>query len=137
MSNNDKSKFFNFFIMIEYIEGSDEFKILVDDNLLFNEQEKSTVRKFISQFDDRKKNTLASTLRATMLNRQEKLFQYFSELHLSCISNLQINLDDIKSIIKQRNALFHASKKLNSDILYDKLFPLVREIVIKNYMKET
>lgn len=127
MSNNDESKFFNFFTIIEHIEKSCEFRKLFKDSLLFNEQEKSIVCNFINHFDDRKKNILAGALGTTMLNRQEKLFQYFSELRLSCISNLQINLDDIRNIIKQRNALFHASGKLNSDILYDKLFPLVRE----------
>jgi hypothetical protein len=136
MSNNNKSKYFNFFVVIEHIENSKKFRSLFKGDLLFNEEEKYIIRNFIKQFDEHKTSTLANILAKTRLSRREKLFQYLSGLHLPCIDNHQIKLDDIDNIIDQRNKLFHSSEKFNSNILYDKLFPLVKEIVIKNYMQE-
>lgn len=136
MSNNDKSKYFNFFVIIEYIENSDAFKSIFKEDLLFSEKEETIIYDFINQFDEHKKSILANALTKTRLNRREKLFQYLSGLHLPCIDNHRIESDDIGNIINQRNKLFHSSEKFDPNILYDKLFPLVREIVIKNYMQE-
>ncbi|GHU25871.1 hypothetical protein FACS1894172_14780 [Spirochaetia bacterium] len=55
MSNNVKSKFFSFFIIIESIEGSNEFRGLFETDLLFNVNEKNVISEFINQFDARKK----------------------------------------------------------------------------------
>jgi hypothetical protein len=136
MSNNNKSKYFNFFVIIEHIENSSKFRNSFKEDLLFNEEEKYIICNFIKQFGEHKKSILANILTKTRLSRKEKLFRYLSGLHLPCIDSYQIKLEDIDNIIDQRNKLFHSSEKFNLNILYDKLFPLVKEIVIKNYMQE-
>jgi len=136
MANNNESKFFNFYLIIERIEKSGEYKVLFDGDFLFSEDEKNDIKSFISEYEEAKRNSILNTLNKTRLNRAEKLFAYLEKMNLECLNTTLITIDDIKNIINQRNSLFHTSHKLDFNILYNKLFPLVREIVIKQIMKQ-
>jgi hypothetical protein len=135
LSNNDEAKYFNLFIILEYIER--ENKHLFKNDTLFTDDEKKKIRDFASSFDsNKKKGELLKNIHKTTLNRAEKLYQYLSNINLICITNGEIILQDIADIIDQRNHLFHSGEELNKDILYMKLFPLVKEIVLKNFTSE-
>jgi hypothetical protein len=136
ISNNDKSKFFNFFIVLEYLENSENYKHLFDNDRLFTKDEQTEIINFADHFDDRKKGILHEYLRHTNKSRKEKLFDYLSTMNINCITSGEIVLSDINDIITQRNKLFHSSEKFSQPILYMKLFPLVKEIVVKEYIKD-
>ena len=136
MSNNAKAKFFHFFTILEYHEDSDDYKKQFANNSLFSNEEKEYIKNFIELFDDRKKGVICKSLSMTKLNRAEKLFHYLKGLNLECINAGKINFEDIRIMINQRNKLYHSSGKFNCDIVYDKLFPLAKELVIKKLKNE-
>jgi hypothetical protein len=131
MSNNAKSKFFNFFIIIERLEHSEAYKKIFNNDFLFSKEEKDEIKLFAEHYEKRKKGEILEILNHTKLSRTEKLFQYLQSLNLECINTEIIRIDDIKNIIGQRNKLFHSSEEFNNDLVYEKLFPLVRELVIR------
>jgi len=131
MANNAKSKFFHFFTIIELLEGSGDFRKQFDGDLLFSTEEINDIKYFGDKFHDRKKKHIHKILNITKMNREEKLFLYLQGLNLECINSKQIVIKDIENIISQRNKLYHGSKFFDSNIVYGKLFPLVREIIIK------
>ncbi len=58
------------------------------------------------------------------------MFEILNDIGLD-ILNTNISQEDINSIIDDRNKLFHQGDTINLEILYNKLFPLVSEIVGK------
>jgi len=138
MSNNAKSKFFNFFTIIESLEGSEAYRKKYDNDFLFSEEEKRDIKLLLKNYEERKKKRLFSILDyTTLLSRAEKLYQHLQLLNLDCVNTGRIGIDDIKNIVEQRNRLYHSSKKFDSHLLYGVLFPLVRELVTKQFLNET
>ena len=136
MSNNTKSKFLYFFTIIELLEDPKNYSKNSFKELLFSNEEITEIKKYFKNFDSRKKGIILNSLNTTKLTRSEKLFQYLEELNLECINTGLIQINDIKSIIDQRNKLYHSSEIFDNNIVYDKLFPLVREVVMKQLKKE-
>jgi len=128
-ANSSKTKFFSFFVIIEYIENQDFFKKQYDSDKLFSSEDSKLINEMIKSFDDRKKSVVRSILNRTQLSRAEKLYKYFESINLSYIQSKRITYEDIKCIIDQRNSLFHSSSTLNENILYSILFPLVSEYI--------
>ena len=136
MSNNNKSKFFHFFSILENLENSKDYLNYFNKNLLFSIEEISNIRKFAGSFDIRKKEIICKNLTATKLTRIDKLFSYLQKMNLECIQNGKVTIIDIKNIISQRNKLYHSSECFDTGLVYDKLFPLVREMVIRQLLLE-
>lgn len=130
-SNNPKAKFFHFFVIIECIEGSKEYKDMFSNNNLFSSDESKKVKKFAESFDNRKKGVILESLKRTKYNRKKKLLLLLESKNLEVLNNGTINEDDLGRILNMRNSLFHSSSSFDEELLYLKLFPLVREIVGK------
>jgi hypothetical protein len=135
LSNNAKSKFLYFFTIIEHLESSDQYKEQFVNNLLFTNEDKIIIKKFGKTFDDKKREEIFKVLNKTKLSRVEKLFQCLKQLNLVCINTEKIKIEDVKNIIDQRNRLYHSSENFDSNLVYEKLFPLVRELVINKLKK--
>lgn len=130
-SNNPKAKFFHFFVIIECIEGSKEYKFMFSKNNLFSVEESEKVREFAEGFDNRKKGVILESLNRTENNRRKKLLLLLESKNLEVLNNGTIGEDDLGRILNMRNSLFHSSSSFDENLLYLKLFPLVREIVGK------
>jgi hypothetical protein len=122
----------------ELLDYKDNYSFEIDlfYHGLMSNNAKSKFFHFFTIIEIREKSNEYKALRMINLNRVEKLFQYLKSLNLECINSEVINIEDIKSIINQRNALYHASRNFDNNIVYDKLFPLVRELVIKRLKNE-
>ena len=135
-SNSEKSMFFNLFIIIESCEHSKKYAEMFPSDL-FTPDEIDKLAEFIDSagYDERKKSRIYNVIKnATIKSRQEKLFEYLQFLGLKCLEQCNITVDSIKKIISQRNNLFHSgNNKFDENLLYYSLFPIAREIVVKQY----
>jgi len=60
----------------------------------------------------------------------EKFYEYLASRKINASNGYCITSGDIKKIIDQRNDLFHESSELDIGLLYSKLFPLIRELLL-------
>jgi hypothetical protein len=135
-SDKHTAKYFYLFIILECYENTDAFNELFEDKL-FSEDEidnliNSVMKKEAKNNIDRKRGIIKGLSKYTTKVRAEKLFEYLSSKELDIITNNFIRIDDIKNIIEQRNKLFHSSSKFSLELLYCKLFPLIKEILVND-----
>lgn len=131
-AENDKSKFFHLFLIVEALEYSKEYKTMFPNGTLFSSEEKESIRGIAEPLSNDKKNALLSCLSRTKQSRAEKLFIFINDVMLKNISSkqqMELTEKIIKEIIASRNKLFHKSANLNQDLLYKVLFPLTSLIV--------
>ena len=122
-SNNPKAKFFHFFVIIEFIEGSKEYKLMFSKNNLFSVEESKKIREFAEGFDNRKKGVILESLKRTENNRRKKLLLLLESKNIEVLNNGTIGVEDLGRILKMRNSLFHSSSIFDENLLYLKLFP--------------
>jgi hypothetical protein len=132
-AESEKSKFFHWFLIIEYIEGSSLYEGLFPKGTMFTEEEKKKVKLLASTFSNDKQNILLSALVRTSEFRNNKLFKLLQKLNISTLSSMQgtppLTLNTIKSVTSARNKLFHRGSEFPKNILWLMLFPLVTKIV--------
>ncbi|WP_277850638.1 hypothetical protein [Moellerella wisconsensis] len=134
-AESEKSKFFHWFLIVEYLEGSDLYSRTFPSGTMFTEDENNSIRELASNFSNDKKNALLSVLTRTSEFRNQKLFKLLSELDIRELPHIKgilpITLDTVKSVTTARNKLFHRGNEFPQDILWFALFPLVRLIIEK------
>lgn len=134
-AESGKSKFFHWFLIVEYLEGCGLYSKLFPSGTMFSEDESNSIRDLANNFSNDKKNALLSVLTRTAEFRNQKLFKLLSQLGMTQLTNItgvqSITLDIVKSVTTSRNKLFHRGNEFPNDILWNSLFPLVTLIVGK------
>lgn len=135
-----KSKYFHWFLIMEHLEKSENYKRQYEStDSLFSEEEKSEIKKFAETMDsDRKKDIILGALQPkyTKKNREEKMYHFLDKT--LCINLIKVGIETkevdknhVKDIIGVRHSLFHTGKTLDEKILWFKLYPLVVEVLKK------
>lgn len=134
-AESGKSKFFHWFLIIEYLEGCGLYSELFPSGTMFSEGESNSIRCLANNFSNDKRNVLLSVLTRTALFRNQKLFKLLSQLGITQLKTIigvqSITLDIVKSVTTARNKIFHRGNEFPNDILWNSLFPLVTLIVEK------
>jgi len=133
-AEHKKSKYFHWFLILEYLENSKKYKALFDSTKLFNEQETQQLKDVASQMSDGvKKGAVLNLLSRTREFRNYKLLAIINTLGINHISTFietkEISEESIRGITEGRNALFHSGSDFPEIILWNILFPLVTQIV--------
>jgi hypothetical protein len=132
-SDAQQSKFFYLFSIFELYEKSDFFKNNPNKKL-FSNDEINGFLDLVEKSDnyERKKAILSELKNRTLKNRAEKFFEYLNTKYIDIVKKNNITIDDLQSIINQRNKLFHASSVFNNEVLFDKLFPIIKELLLND-----
>ena len=139
-ASSPKMKYFNLFLILEYIENSKKYKemFLKEENFFFKEKDFEKCEK-CSNFTEQQLKRLKQLCRNksfTKKSRKEKLYLILKELKVLEINILKSKIlkeEDIKKIIENRNKIFHSSQSKDFEkILWFKLFPLCENIVTKS-----
>lgn len=139
-AESEKSKFFNWFLIMESLEGCEKYNRLFPTGTMFLENEIKQIRTFANNFSDDKKSALLNVLSRTSEYRANKLLALLQSIELNEITyfekNQSIDIEMIKKIIASRNKLFHRGTQFDKDVLWRILFPLVSAIVEKIISEE-
>jgi hypothetical protein len=129
-SNYNKSKFFHWFLILERIENSVEYKSLFNSDKLFIDDEIQQMKMLpVICDDDRKKCIITELKKRTKKSRLDKLFEILDKRNLD-IFKIGNPKDNLKLIINLRNKLFHSGNIPDLDrLLYEFLYPLVYQII--------
>lgn len=128
-----KSKYFHWFLLLEYLEYTNLYCQLNPVGTLFSNEEREEVDQFSKGFDDRKKAMFKKMLDATHLGRPAKLLNVLNHIGLLKFTVHQheyiVDVELVKSLVDTRNRLFHRGASFDKDILWLKLYPLVTKVV--------
>lgn len=129
-----KSKYFHWFLILEYLEQSAKYKLLFDSNKLFNEHEQILLREVADKMNDgMKRGAILNLLSRTKESRNYKLFKLILELGIKEVASVKqstkVSEKMIKTIVNGRNSLFHSGKTFSEEILWNSMFPLVTQVV--------
>lgn len=133
-AEHKKSKYFHWFLILEYLENSEKYKALFNSNKLFDENESLLLRDIASKMSNKvKKCAILNLLSRTKEFRNYKLLKMINELGINSISvfgkSEEISEESIKHITEGRNTLFHSGSNFPELTLWSILFPLVTLIV--------
>ncbi len=133
-AEHKKSKYFHWFLILEYLENSEKYKALFNSNKLFDEHETRQLKNVAEKMGDGvKKSAVLNLLSRTKEFRNYKLFKMLNALGINNICTFgkteNISEDSIKRMTEGRNALFHSGSDFPELILWNTLFPLVTHIV--------
>jgi hypothetical protein len=135
-AEHKKSKYFHWFLILEYLENSDRYKSLFNHNKLFDDNEKQAINKLADQMsDETKKSALKNLLSRTKEFRNTKLLKMINFLGIYRYKTFdkekEINEEIIKNITAGRNAIFHSGFDFPESTLWNDLFPLATLVVEK------
>jgi len=134
-AESERSKFFHWFLILEFVEGTPLYFQMFPKGSMFNVEEVEKIRKLANTLPNDKKGILLSVLSRTSEYRGKKLSDLLNRIGVSNISNTQgthkVSIDTIKEIIGARNKLFHHGREFPTEILWLKLFPIVTAVVGK------
>ena len=133
-AEHKKSKYFHWFLILEYLENSVKYKKLFNSNKLFDENEEQQLRDVADKMSDGvKKGAILNLLSRTKEFRNYKLLKMINIFGINNISALgktgEISLETIKLLTDGRNSLFHSGSDFPELTLWNTLFPLVTQIV--------
>ncbi len=132
-AESEKSKFFHWFLIIEYLEGCARYKEMFPDGTLFSEQEKVQIKALADTLSVGKKSVLLSLLTRTSEYRNSKLLQFISALGILNLEfmgrTISVTIDSVSRITSVRNKLVHKGSEFPADTLWTTLFPLVSQVV--------
>lgn len=128
MRNPDpKMKYISWFVVLEELEKLFSFPPL------FSPAEISQITAAVT-LTPAQKTRLSNMMKGasvTILSRAEKLYAILSQTNMGTVINIRgaktITLDDCKGLIKQRNLVAHKGTTVDTNTLYDILFPLAIE----------
>lgn len=124
-----KSKYFHWFLILEYLENSDKYAALFNANKLFNATETNLIKEVADKLDGPKKGALLNLLERTKEFRNGKLVKMLHTLGITKIQTHAVTEEMIKGITNGRNALFHSGSGIPENVLWQHLFPLVTLVV--------
>lgn len=128
-----KSKYFHFFLVLEYLEISQKYKTLFDKHKLFDTSEAKLIETLANKMPPPKKGALLNVLSRTKDSRESKLLAIIHGLGITSITTLgqnkNVDLAMIKSITKNRNKLFHSGAAFPAEALWRELFQLATLVV--------
>ncbi|HEY8036046.1 MAG TPA: hypothetical protein VIF37_10715 [Methylobacter sp.] len=134
-AESERSKFFHWFLILEYLEGTPLYSHLFPKGSMFSEEETKKIRDLADTLPTDKKGIVLSVLSRTSEYRGKKLSDLLIRIGVEKISNMQgdheISVDTIKKIICARNKLFHSGTDFPTNILWLKLFPIVSAVIEK------
>jgi|GEM_PF-4189514 len=128
MRNPDpKMKYISWFVVLEELEKLFSFPPL------FSKAEISqiTAAVTLTQAQKTRLSNIMNGPSVTILSRAEKLYDILSTTGMVTVININgvktITLDDCKDLIQQRNLVAHKGRTVDTNTLYDILFPLAIE----------
>ena len=129
-----KSKYFHWFLILEYLENSEKYKALFNSNKLFDENEEGMLKGVADKMSDGvKKGAILNLLSRTKEFRNYKLFNLIHELGIAEVTfagkSTEVSEGMIKIIVAGRNSLFHSGAEFPEAALWGSLFPLVTQVV--------
>jgi len=128
-----KSKYFHFFLILEYLESSPKYIAQFNKDKLFNATEAQLIETLANQMENTKKGALLNLLSRTKESRESKLLAMIHNLGITSITVLgqskDVDLAMIKSITKKRNKLFHSGAAFPAEALWRELFQLATLVV--------
>jgi hypothetical protein len=134
-AESEKSKFFHWFLILEFLEGTPLYSQMFPKGSMFNDEETRKIRELANTLQNDKKGILLSVLTRTSEFRGKKLSDLLANIGVTSISSMQgnheVSIDTIKEIIDARNKIFHRGNELPTGILWFKLFPIVTAVVEK------
>jgi hypothetical protein len=134
-AESEKSKFFHWFLIIEFLEGSNRYVEMFPSGTMFTSAEQQRIKSLAKTLSDDGKNALLLVLSRTAEFRNQKLSNFLSELGITKLSSMTgeqlVTSDTVKSVTAARNKLFHKGSEFPKNILWAFLFPLVTKIVEK------
>jgi len=133
-AEHKKSKYFHWFLILEFLENSEKYKAMFNSNKLFDEDETQQLKEAANQMSDGvKKGAILNLLSRTKEFRNYKLLKMINTFGITHINALgtteEISEVTIKCLSDGRNALFHSGTDFPEPILWNILFPLVTQIV--------
>jgi hypothetical protein len=134
-AESEKSKFFHWFLIVEFLEGSSRYNQMFPSGTMFTKEEQKRITDLANNLSNDKKNILLSVLTRTSEFRNNKLCELLHLLGIKELTSMQdskeVSIDVIRSITKARNNLYHKGNEFPKNILWFMLFPLVTKIVEK------
>lgn len=133
-AEHSKSKYFHWFLILEYLENSGKYRALFNANKLFDENEKNMLKDVAGKMSDGvKKGAILNLLGRTKEFRNYKLFSLIQTLGISEVGfagkSNEVSEGMIKIIVDGRNSLFHSGEEFPEAALWGSLFPLVTQVV--------
>ena len=134
-AESERSKFFHWFLILEYLEGTPLYSQMFPKGSMFSEEEAQKIRDLAGTLSNDKKGIVLSVLSRTFEYRGKKLSDLLVRIGVEKISSMQgdhkISVDTIKEIIGARNKLFHRGTDFPANVLWFKLFPIVSSVIEK------
>jgi hypothetical protein len=136
-AGDSKSKYFQWFRIIEHLEGSKKYLNGMGWHPFFTAEEQGSLNKFADSFKETNKETRKSSairelLKRTLESRAEKLAAFLKYLGISEYGRpgheIGVDAESLKSVIAARNRLFHAGSTLDEALLWGHLFPLATTV---------
>ncbi|UAW99580.1 hypothetical protein KEM63_06335 [Halopseudomonas nanhaiensis] len=129
-AEHKKSKYFHWFLVIEFLEKSEKYKSMFGTKKLFSECDEQQLRALANGMDfNVKKSAILGLLSRTKDSRIEKLVLILADLGITSLSSFgksePISASTIKDVVDGRNALFHSGTSFPEEVLWRNLFPLV------------
>lgn len=128
MRNPDtKMKYISWFVVLEELEKLFSFPPLFSPS----EISQITAAVTLTPAQTTRLSNMMKGPSVTVLSRAEKLYDILSKNDMGTVINISgiktITLDDCKNLIKQRNLVAHKGTTVDTNTLYDILFPLAIE----------
>jgi hypothetical protein len=140
-AEHKKSKYFHWFLVLEYLEKSKKYTQMFSLEKLFTDAESKIIEDAASKMGDNiKKSAIKNLLSRTREFRSTKLLKFINEIGITSYTSngglVTPTEETIASITQGRNAIFHSGSSFPDDALWNDLFPLatavVEQIVLKN-----
>ena len=136
-TNDFKSKYFHWFLILEAIEKSDAYKRAFVARLFDKIELEDIAKKF--KTGDAKYNAIMNLKDRLMLPRKERLYKMLLKMgvqtYRSFEEDVTLSVDTVEKIIRYRNELFHEGGANDEWFVWRHLFPIVRtviELLMKN-----
>lgn len=138
-AEGDKSKYFHWFLILEYMENSPKYKEMFDGSKLFDEEDQKEIKDVAERMSNNtKKSALLNLLSRTKEVRSAKLLKILKHLGISTYKSsgkeMELTESIVGDIIQKRNTLFHSGTEFDDSVLWAHLFPLVT-LVVDRIMK--
>ena len=129
------SKFFHWFLVLEFLEGSAKCTRMFSERL-FEGEDKAALIKFASGLSsDTARGSVLQLQSRTSVGRNKKLVGLLGSLEIEKVirngSKTEIDEKMIRRITEGRNGLFHSGSSFNEAVLWWELFPIVTQVVRK------
>lgn len=131
---HEKSKFFHWYLIIEYLEHSMRYRNKYADSRLFSGQDLIDLESFSGQFSNASlRSSILSLKHKKALKKEDMIFNMLADIGITTISyhknQVVLTSQHIKMMIDARNKLVHKNSKIPDNLLWVTVFPLVTKIV--------